>query len=92
MFKLAETWRINRREANVVLLENDAVASALLAFLEARGDEGWEGTTAALHSTWAYNRVRRKRRTRLARMLLPVLVAAGASSLLMYLVMSHLRG
>lgn len=50
-------------------------------------------TTAALHSTWAYNhRVRRKRRTRLARLLLPVLVAAGASSLLMYFVVSHLRG
>jgi len=49
-------------------------------------------TTAALHSTWAHKRGRRKRRNKLARILLSLLIAVGASSLLMYLLVSHLRG
>ncbi len=54
---------------------------------------GYSTTTAgAFHSTWAQERVVRKRRSRLAGLLWPLLAAAGASALALFAIVAHLRG
>jgi len=45
--ELGDIWRANRHDANLVLLEGDVVANALLVYLEQR-PEGWEGQTSEL--------------------------------------------
>lgn len=49
-------------------------------------------TAGAFHSTWAQTRARRKRRVRLAGLVAPLLVAVGVSGLVLYGLVSHLRG
>lgn len=49
-------------------------------------------TAGAFNSTWADHRVRRKRQARFAGLLLPLLLAVAASTALLYLAVTHLRG
>lgn len=54
---------------------------------------GYSTTTAgAFHTSWAQERVQSKRRARLAGLLWPLLIAAGLSVLVLYAVVTFLRG
>ena len=54
---------------------------------------GYASTTAGVfHSTWAQERVQRRRRSRLAGRLLPLLIVVVASGLALVGLVNHLRG
>jgi len=53
---------------------------------------GYSTTAGVFHSTFAQQPVRRKRRARLAGVLVPVLAALGVSAMLLWGLVTHLRG